>query len=307
MTEADFAEISNKKARAWFLTTNNPTAEEVAMPAMPNEVFCQWQKEVGAECGTPHIHAVIYMKNAVHFNAVKKKYPRANISKVRNLPKAIEYCRKEETRVEGPWSRGEEPQQGKRTELMDAIETIKEEVDAGASRPLKRCAEEHPGAFVKFHRGFAALVNELTPHRNEVPEVRVYIGKAGLGKSKWSRAWLEDENAWAWNEGMGNWFDGYLGGKTALFEEFRGQIPYPSLLSALDRYTHRHQVKCGMCSFVATKIAITSPVPPNKWYPRQFTKEDSIRQLLRRITKVYVFTAEDVFHEVDPFTYMDDE
>jgi hypothetical protein len=58
------------------------------------------------------------------------------------------------------------------------------------------------------------------------------------------------------------------------------------MLSILDRYTHEHQVKGGMVDFVAIKIAITSPMKPEEWYPRQCDKKDSIEQLLRRITNI---------------------
>jgi hypothetical protein len=78
-----------------------------------------------------------------------------------------------------------------------------------------------------------------------------------------------------------------LGQHEAIFEEYRGQLPYAVMLSVLDRYTHEHQVKGGMIDFVAKRIAITSPVHPLLWYPRQSEKTGSIHQLLRRITKVF--------------------
>lgn len=81
------------------------------------------------------------------------------------------------------------------------------------------------------------------------------------------------------------------------------------MLSVLDRYTHEHQVKGGMIDFVAQRIAITSPKPPKAWYPRQCEKEDSIQQLLRRITSVIYLgcTAEDSDRDQDEPMSDDDE
>lgn len=59
---------------------------------------------------------------------------------------ARDYTRKERTRVEGPWEHGVfEPQQGARTDLMEAIKL-----------PLKQVAKEKPALYVQYHRGLAA-------------------------------------------------------------------------------------------------------------------------------------------------------
>lgn len=106
----------------WFLTINNPDSNE--LPQHPSEKYAIWQLEKG-ESGTLHLQCTLVMKNQVHFGAIKKLYPRANNSKVRKLPNAIQYCQKEGTRVEGPWTRGEPPKgQGKRTDLQAALDII---------------------------------------------------------------------------------------------------------------------------------------------------------------------------------------
>lgn len=267
-------------SRNWFLTVNNPTTN--TLPQLPNERFAIWQKEVG-ESGTPHLQATIVFPSKVAFSTMKKTYPTAWIGHVKSLPAAINYCRKEDTRVDGPWTRGEEPRQGKRTDIERCIELVVDNL--GAKRPFKAAAMTMPSTLAKYHKGIEFVATQLIPDREEVPEVHVYFGKTGKGKTRHAKAWLPD--AWEWGPAMKQWFTGYLGQQEAIFDEFRGQIPYAELLMILDRYTCSREIKGGMVSFVASKIAITSPVPPVMWYPRQCEKTDSVDQLMRRITKVF--------------------
>lgn len=128
MEEADFTQSGEQGTRQWFLTINNPESED--LPMIPGEVFAVWQKEVGAECGTPHIHATLIHKNAVSFNKVKATHPRAKIQRVKCVPAAIKYCSKEETRVNGPWERGERPKgKGKRSDIEHARDALLDGAD----------------------------------------------------------------------------------------------------------------------------------------------------------------------------------
>lgn len=288
-TPEEFASegAQGSRSRNWFLTINNPDTTD--LPALPTERFAIWQKEVG-ESGTPHLQATLVYPDAVSFSTIKKTYPTAWIGHVKSLPAAINYCRKEDTRVDGPWTRGEEPRQGKRTDIDKCVELVIDNI--GAKRPFKAAAMAMPGTLAKYHKGIEFVVSQLIPDRTEIPEVHVYFGNTESGKTKTATEWVPDN--WKWGPAMKQWFTGYLGQKEALFDEFRGQIPYAEMLMILDRYTCDREIKGGMVSFVATKIAITSPVPPIMWYPRQCEKTDSVDQLMRRITKVFRCTHKDL-------------
>lgn len=275
--------VRGRKAIAYVLTVNNPDSNE--LPQGSGERFAIWQLEKGAE-GTPHLQAYVSFKNPVSFNTVKKLYPTAHIEAAKGSPKqCIAYCSKKDTRQDGPWERGERPAQGARNDIEEAVQTIKEHL--GKRKPFKAACEEHPSVMVKFHRGLQFVANQMVEPRNAPPEVHVFVGPTGCGKSRSAREWLPE--AWVWNPMKGNWFDGYLGQQEAIFEEYRGDIPYAGMLSILDRYTHEHQIKGGMVDFVAKRIAITSPKMPDRWYPRQCEKTDSLQQLYRRITRITVW------------------
>lgn len=271
------------KARGYCFTINNwqESDLEQCQALASRAQYIIVGKEVGDE-GTPHLQGYIYFRVQTQFNTVKKALPRAHIEAAQGSPQQnYEYCSKQEVIYES----GDRPMQGKRTELDAAVEDVKKEIKAGSSRPMKRIAEDHPNTFVKFHKGLIALANELVEPRREIPEVVVYFGPTGAGKSKAAREFLGEVEPPSWEPGMGQWFDGYLGSKTFLFEEFRGQLPFGMMLNLLDRYTAKVQYKGGMARFVATKIAITSPLHPREWY-KNMHDQDKIDQLMRRITRI---------------------
>lgn len=81
-----------------------------------------------------------------------------HVEKRRGTPQeARAYCMKEESRVEGtePIEHGVfGTKQGSRSDLTDAVAALK-------TGGMKRVAEEHPEAYVRFHKGFQALQKEL--------------------------------------------------------------------------------------------------------------------------------------------------
>ncbi len=94
-----------KRKRGWILTINNPTDEDTAKfsdEKVPDWVKSSAQLEIGKN-GTPHIQAAVYYKNAKTFRQMKKLFPRAHIEDALNWNKAYNYCKKDDTRIDGPW------------------------------------------------------------------------------------------------------------------------------------------------------------------------------------------------------------
>lgn len=258
-------------------TLNNYDGTEIEkMKAWGQISYCVVGHEVGAQ-GTPHLQGYMEFKQQVLLSTAKNKISsKFHIAERRGTPQqAKDYAIKDGNNVH-EW--GVMSQQGKRTDLMIACELI-----TGGSR-LKEVATQHPDTFVKFHKGLKALQTVLIEPRNEVPEVIVYYGETGTGKSHTAR--LETEDPYVWGPEQEKWFDGYEGQKHVIFEEFRGQLQFGQMLRLLDRYDCKVQYKGGMCEFAATKIIITSPVHPSQWYKCLGEEEGKLDQLLRRITRV---------------------
>lgn len=273
---------SNSRARSYILTVNNPEGTELSQH--PREKYAIWQLEAG-ENGTRHIQAYVQLEAPVAFSTMVALYPRAHIEVARSPVKAMEYCSKEETRLEGPFERGEKPQQGARTDIEDCIDSVMSSL--GKKRPMLDAAMNHAPALAKFHRGISCVVNSRIQPRDGsiVPDVTVLYGSTGVGKTK--KAMEMCPEAYIWDASKGQWFDGYLGHTEIILEEFRGQMPFAQLLRLLDRYELQCPVKGGFVEVVATKFVITSPVHPREWYTALEERvEGSHDQLMRRITRI---------------------
>lgn len=107
--DVDDPKRKHYKSRSWFFTLNNPEENDLAHLTQWFDTFTEkyvFQLEVGEKCGTPHFQGVIYFKNAVHENTMKQVAPRGIWKRTISWLGAVEYCKKSETRVEGPWSKG---------------------------------------------------------------------------------------------------------------------------------------------------------------------------------------------------------
>lgn len=123
--------------------------------------FATYQLEAAPTTGQLHYQGYIQMFKKCRFPGVIKAlgHP-ARLAKAKGtLMQNKDYCSKRASRVDGPWTFGEGITQGKRTDLDDACATLKE----GGKQGYKRVAEEHPVAFVKYHRGFKELTRVLNP------------------------------------------------------------------------------------------------------------------------------------------------
>ena len=82
---------------------------------------------------------------------------------------------------------GEPKKQGRRSDLEDCKKIIDNSVD-DAMGTMQQIADTHFGDFVRYYRGFAKYADlvdikrakQREPH---MPEVIVYLGRAGSGKS----------------------------------------------------------------------------------------------------------------------------
>jgi len=158
-------------------TINNPTPNtndlslDGEYDAFRPGVFGQHQLEQG-ENGTSHLQGVCYFSDPKTLAAVKKLHPRAHWEVMRGTAdQALAYTSKEDTRIAPPVTWGARPQQGKRNDLHDVAEIIA--ATAGPlTKKLKAAAEANPGAFIRYHRGFAAYAAiTAAPERKSAPAV----------------------------------------------------------------------------------------------------------------------------------------
>lgn len=137
--------------RAWCFTINNPATNELTQ--LDIERYCIWQREKGEE-GTEHLQGYIELTKPSRLSAMKKWLTTAHFeARKGTAQQAADYCRKDDSRIDGPWERGEfGGHQGKRLDLED----VKKLVAEGATKRdiYDQCSE----AAAKYPRFVDALL-----------------------------------------------------------------------------------------------------------------------------------------------------
>jgi len=166
------------QSRSFVFTLNNP--EEFDIEAFPEEnqgplnpllstlknlIYASYQYELG-ESFTPHFQGYLEFSQPTRISSIKLgELQFAHYEKrMGSRDQARDYTRKDEGRVAGPWSFGEwTVGQGRRSDLTEAASTLL------ATRNLRELAVAHPESFVRYHGGFAKLL-EVTRETPRLPE-----------------------------------------------------------------------------------------------------------------------------------------
>ncbi|AJP36331.1 replication-associated protein [Avon-Heathcote Estuary associated circular virus 1] len=181
-----------------------------------------------------------------------------------------EYCKKE-----GSYHKyGKEPEQGKRNDIIGCMKMVKE----GAAE--LEIAETSPHLWCQYGRRFEEYRALLQPDRDWVPEVKVWWGEPGSGKSRAAREWLGEYDVCTYT--AGGFFIGYKNHESVLLEDFDFKsMPRDVFLQCTDRYKHVVNVKNGERNWNPRRIAITSNFDPEEWY-----KWGDPKAVTRRITSI---------------------
>lgn len=284
MKTSEPKKTSESKSRKYCFTVNNPTDKDLedikrlAETASYTIVGLEKGKE-----GTTHYQGFVYTANQIHFTAIKKKLPRAHIEVCKGtINQNINYCKKEGNVI---LEMGEAPSQGKRSDLDEARDILKrtnkmrDVVKEVSSYQAVKCAE----VYLKYHE----------EPRKWKPEVRWYHGSTGSGKTRTAREWLGSDCYTALD--TIKWWEGYDAHENVLIDDFRKDFcKFHQLLKLLDRYEYKIETKGGSRQFVAKRIAITSPYPPDE----QYENREDVKQLLRRIDQI-ILVGNRVYKDTD--------
>lgn len=239
------------KARTWLVTWNNPVVtdwDQLVELAQPVK-FMTGQLERGKE-GTNHWQFVMHFSSPRAFTAIRKQFPLCHLEIARVITRAVNYCRKTDSRVEGPWTFGDQPLGGSGSAQTENWDEWYELAKQG------RISEIPPQIQIKY---FANL--DKIRCRNIIkvdqPNVRgVWIcGLPGVGKSHWVRKVLADDSYYP--KPANKWWDGYTGQDYVVLED-------------LDHDTakfmpHHLKIWADKWSFVAEAKG-TAAFPCNRWF-----------------------------------------
>lgn len=266
--------------RRFVFTLNNYTDEEYeSLKTMD----CKWMimgKETCPTTGTKHLQGAVVL-NTQKTLLTLKSLPGLNRAHMEPMMGSVDhslaYCSKEDPI---PFQKGTIPEPGKRTDLAEACDALKE------GKTLRDIAETNPTTVVKYHKGLISLRALLLEGTRAKPTVFWLHGETGTGKTR-SAVELGEllEGSYWISAGSLRWFDGYDGQRVAILDDFRcDSCEFNFLLRLLDRYLLRVEYKGGFTDWRPEIIIVTSCSSPS--YTYSVKPNDDIQQLLRRIDHI---------------------
>lgn len=224
--------------------------------------------------------------------AVKKCLPRAHWDKRRGShDQARDYCEKEDTRLDGPWTFGSQEEiprkKGQRTDLQNFAALVKKRKRI----PKDELLQEHTHIYARYPRFVTELTTFYSGDRDWETKVLLFVGKKGTGKSMTAYALAKSGYLGRYfkvpmSKGSGLYFDNYDGQELVWFDEFDGSRCKPTMLNALcDRYPESvPQHGKPNVPFLAKTIIICSNYMPKEWW-----RNHDISTFMRRITMAVFF------------------
>lgn len=166
------------------------------------------------------------------------------------------YCKKKDTRK--PNSKPEEygsfekGGQGKRNDLKEIIEKCE---------TIEQLMDEHPDIYCKFRSGLKDIyARKLKKNTKKFRNVHTTLisGETGVGKTRKCVEAEENFFLLTGDQLKKGWFDGYESEKCLIIDEYNNQVDITELLSLLDGYQKRLNVKGSFTYANWEKVYITT-------------------------------------------------
>lgn len=109
------------KSLVWCFTLNNPVDERIVFDSELVK-YAVYQLEKGEE-GTPHFQGYVEMLKQTTLGGMRSMF-QAHWTVARRPDKAVAYCMKDDTRLDGPWEFGARSNPGKRKDIEDIQQAI---------------------------------------------------------------------------------------------------------------------------------------------------------------------------------------
>lgn len=292
-------------------TWNNPekTPEEAleALRSMPACTYVVFQKEQG-ENETVHYQGYSEFSKAIRWSAFRTALgvqPHCEVR--RGTPvQADRYCRKEETRIDGPWSHGviKSGGMGTRQDLIQFKDAIK------SGKRMRELIDDFPAMVSKYTK-FVSTVRGCTKKDWQIParSVTLLIGPTNTGKTTWVHE--KEPDLWKAMIGVGaQWFDNYDLNEAVLFDDFSGaasKIALSELLKLLHGFKETVPVKGSSVPWEPVRVYMTTNIKPQSWY-NYGTRMEHWHALARRFTEVQLWIDRDtqiVLHPEDEEEWSD--
>lgn len=272
-----------RPAKTWDITLNNYKESDIKWLDSLEVNRMVVTEEVG-DAGTKHLQGRMTFKRAYRLSGLKKLNSRAHWE-ITICKEDFNYPLKVDSIVV---INKNNSNQGHRTDL----DNIKEDIKNGKS--VEDIIMEKPVIYHQYGRTLEKIedICNRSKIRKDMTEGIWIYGKTGVGKSHLAFADYDPEKCYLWVNDNG-WWDGYKGQDTVIMNDYRGEIPYNSLLQLIDKWPMKvRRRNREPMPFVSKKIIITSSLKPEEIYKHR-SDEDSIEQLLRRLKIVKLGSEEE--------------
>lgn len=244
--------------RWWIITCNNPANWKETLAGF-NAEYCIGQLEKG-EQGTPHLQAALYFASNRKGSYFKDRGVWAKGVKVADAQRIIAYCRKNDTRIEGPLEIGKIPQSVRKDKDWDNAKDLAIE---------GRINEIQSSILIPHLKNILAL-RTLFSLPVETPDVKgIWIyGPPGSGKTHRARSDYGD----IYIKPQNKWFDGYMGQKTILLDDLdqSGKCLGHHLKIWADKWACYGEVKGATLPLCHTTFIVTSNYSIDEiWNPQE--------------------------------------
>ncbi|AEW49399.1 REP [Meles meles circovirus-like virus] len=294
------------EALHWCFTLNNPTIDEQQIIDELEEFgieYAVFQLEEG-ENNTPHFQGYVALTVKKRLTAVRTLFGGvAHWEICRGTPtQNRDYCTKADTRIGDFVEIGTLPApKGARQDLVQLHSALKDGLtQAQYVDQFFSIFVRHPNLVSNY---VAATISERDP-ANPV-STWLLIGTPGTGKSRLARAIGKNLGDGAiFEHSLGKWFDGYVGQRTVLFDDFCGSsLPFSQFKRICDRYPVRVELKGLSCPMAATNFLITTNQDPKTWWKDEVTGQHGHAAITRRIGRVLFFFAENTFRSYPSYNH----
>lgn len=264
----DGTDHPNPRSR-WFVFTwfhEEPITLDETM------VYLAYGEETCPKTGRDHLQGWVYFKNPRYTFAVRKAYKCFMKKMMGSIEQNDDYCSKQGRLQEF----GRKPTQGERKDLHQVA------ADIAGGATVESIALENPMMYHQYGRTLEYLetLRLMKIRRTEMPTCIWLYGPTGCGKSH-KAAQLAGEDVYYFPDDHG-WWDGYKGQASVIFDDYRGAIPYGTLLRLADKWPAEVRRRNRLpFPFTSSKIIVTSSMSPEEVY-HNLASNDSLDQLHRR-------------------------
>lgn len=247
--------------------------------------YAIYGKEICPTTGRTHWQSYIELTKPMRMAAIKKLYDdnTMHIELRRGTrDEARDYCKKDNNFIEvGDWISG----QGARTDLKGLVAKMKD------GTKLSEIMVDEPQLYCQYRNGLKDIAAEIT--KAAIPafrnvEVELITGPTGCGKTRNAM-----EHATYKIQGTQlQWWQDYDGDKVICIDEYDNNLPITEMLSLLDGYKLRLNIKGSHTYAAWDKVYITTNLRIHELHSN--AKPAHRDALFRRITKIVDLWDEEV-------------